>query len=108
MNSTDPIAQTFQPFGEDWQSLPPAARKIGAGVGALSGLVIGIAVAVPFAVAMGVEPSGSVVMFIMASNAVPGILFGWLYWRWGLEAAMLAHALSHATAALAALARSAA
>ena len=57
----------------------------------------------PFAVAMGVEPSGSVVMFIMASNAVPGILFGWLYWRWGLEAAMLAHALSHATAALAAL-----
>lgn len=62
----------------------------------------------PFVASMGVEPSGSVALFVIAGNAVPGILFGWLYWRWGLEAAMLAHALSHAIATLAALAQSAA
>ncbi len=62
----------------------------------------------PLAMRMGVDPSAPVVVYIIAGNAVPGMLFGWLYWRWGLEAAMLAHALSHATAALAALARSAA
>lgn len=55
----------------------------------------------PAAVAMGVELDGPVVLFIVVGNAVPGILFGWLYWRWGLEAAVMAHALSHAAAALA-------
>lgn len=32
---------------------------------------------------------------VIAGNAVPGLLFGWLFWRKGLEAAMLAHALAH-------------
>lgn len=57
----------------------------------------------PVAAAMGVELSGSVTAYIIAGNAVPGILFGWLYWQRGLEAAILAHALAHATATLAAL-----
>ena len=33
-------------------------------------------------------------------NAVPGLVFGWLFWRRGLEAAMLAHAATHAGFAL--------
>ena len=53
----------------------------------------------PAALAMGVELDGSVVMFIIVGNAVPGVLYGWLYWRWGLEAAVMAHALSHAAVA---------
>jgi membrane protease YdiL (CAAX protease family) len=28
-------------------------------------------------------------------NAVVGVLFGWLYWRRSLEAAMVAHAAFH-------------
>lgn len=32
---------------------------------------------------------------VLAGNAGPGLLFGWLYWRRGLEAAMLAHAGAH-------------
>jgi membrane protease YdiL (CAAX protease family) len=28
-------------------------------------------------------------------NAVAGVLFGWLYWRGRLEAAMVAHASFH-------------
>ena len=41
----------------------------------------------------------------LAGNFIPGMLFGWLYWRRGLEAAMIAHALAHllSTAALALL-----
>jgi membrane protease YdiL (CAAX protease family) len=32
---------------------------------------------------------------VVAANALPGLAFGWLYWRQGLEAAILAHALAH-------------
>ncbi|WP_268876550.1 CPBP family glutamic-type intramembrane protease [Litchfieldia alkalitelluris] len=27
-------------------------------------------------------------------NAIPGILFGWLYWKFGIEIAILSHFLS--------------
>lgn len=48
------------------------------------------------------EPPSWLVALVLVANAVPGIMFGWLYWRLGLEAAMLAHALAHlfSTAAL--------
>jgi hypothetical protein len=36
-----------------------------------------------------------VVVLIMIGNGVPGVMFGYLYWRYGIEAAMLAHALGH-------------
>lgn len=41
----------------------------------------------------------------LMGNFIPGMLFGWLYWRRGLEAAIIAHALAHllSTAALALL-----
>jgi hypothetical protein len=49
----------------------------------------------PAAVAMGARLDGPVVTFIIVGNALPGILFGFLYWRKGIEAAMIAHALGH-------------
>lgn len=50
-------------------------------------------------------PPGWFVVLALAANFVPGMMFGWLYWRRGLEAAMIAHALAHlfSTAALALL-----
>lgn len=36
----------------------------------------------------------------LATNGLAGAVFGWLFWRRGLEAAMMAHALAHVTAAL--------
>ena len=37
-------------------------------------------------------PLTSVVVFrIILLNAIPGLAFGYLYWKWGLEYAMLAH-----------------
>jgi hypothetical protein len=32
-----------------------------------------------------------VVVRAVVLNGIPGIVFGWLYWRWGLESAMAAH-----------------
>jgi hypothetical protein len=46
--------------------------------------------------AAGVE----LVLLVLAANLVPGLLFGWLYWRHGLEAAMLAHAGAHLAATI--------
>ena len=39
-------------------------------------------------------------MLAMAANTLAGTIFGYLFWRHGLEAAMLAHALSHIVALL--------
>jgi hypothetical protein len=43
-------------------------------------------------------PPAWLVASVVAANTVPGIGFGWLYWRAGLEAAMIAHALAHVVA----------
>lgn len=32
---------------------------------------------------------------VLVGNALPGFLFGLLYWKRGLEAAMITHALAH-------------
>jgi hypothetical protein len=37
----------------------------------------------------------AIVARTLALNLVPGLLFGWLYWRRGLEYAMLAHMAAH-------------
>lgn len=55
----------------------------------------------PAVAAMGANLDLSVVAYIVAGNTVPGVLFGILYWRYGLEAAIIAHALGHAVAVLA-------
>jgi membrane protease YdiL (CAAX protease family) len=40
--------------------------------------------------------TGDVVLFVVGANAAFGVLFGYLFWRYGLEAAMIAHAGAHA------------
>ncbi len=55
----------------------------------------------PAAMAIGVHLSVPVVSFIIVGNSVPGLLFGYLYWRYGLEAAIGAHSLAHVVATLA-------
>lgn len=44
--------------------------------------------------------TANVVAFVLGANTAFGILFGYLFWRRGLECAMLAHALAHVTSAL--------
>jgi len=45
------------------------------------------------AIAGGLDPA--IVLYVLAGNGVFGIVAGVLFWRYGLEAAMLAHALAH-------------
>lgn len=54
----------------------------------------------PAAAAMGVSLTTPVVAYIIIGNTLPGLLFGYLYWRNGIEAAIIAHALAHAVAVL--------
>ncbi len=37
----------------------------------------------------------STVIWVLGVNTSLGLLFGWLYWRHGLESAMVAHAVTH-------------
>ena len=55
----------------------------------------------PAAAAMGASLSQSVITYIVVGNTLPGILFGILYWRYGLEAAIMAHTLGHIVAVVA-------
>ena len=45
------------------------------------------------------NPPTWLVTLVVGANFVPGVMFGWLFWRRGLEAAMMAHALAHMFAA---------
>ena len=40
--------------------------------------------------------SAPIFTYILLANATAGILFGWLYWKKGIEAAMIAHITFHA------------
>jgi hypothetical protein len=79
--------------------LPRAAYVIGA---ILVAAVLFGALHLPAARAMGGELTAPVVIYIIIGNALPGILFGFLFWRYGIEAAIMAHALGHVVAFLAA------
>src|SRR5688572_22519372 len=61
---------------------------------AASALVFGVG-HLPVAVhlAGGFDPG--VVVFAIVVNTAFGCLFGFLFWRWGLESAMIAHAVTH-------------
>lgn len=77
---------------------PRAACVIGAIL--VAAMLFG-ALHLPAARAMGVNLTAPVVAYIIIGNSVPGTLFGFLYWRYGIEAAIIAHALAHVVAFLA-------
>ncbi len=84
-------------FIQKRHGLPRPAYVIGAIV--VAALLFG-SLHLPAVAAMGASFTAPVVTYIIVGNAVPGMLFGYLYWLSGLEAAILAHALAHAVAVL--------
>ena len=54
----------------------------------------------PAVAAMGFQLSPDILAYVLIGNTVPGVLFGFVYWRWGLECAFLAHAIAHLVAIL--------
>jgi len=41
------------------------------------------------------QPPAELVALVVGANFLAGAVFGWLYWKHGLEAAMIAHAFAH-------------
>ncbi|AHM60574.1 abortive infection protein [Flammeovirgaceae bacterium 311] len=41
------------------------------------------------------EVTGLLIFYILLGNSVAGIIYGWLYWKRGLEAAIIAHMVTH-------------
>ncbi|MEQ1646329.1 MAG: CPBP family intramembrane glutamic endopeptidase, partial [Pyrinomonadaceae bacterium] len=41
------------------------------------------------------EPTPALVLFVIFGNSAFGLVAGWLYWKKGLESAIIAHALTH-------------
>lgn len=78
------------------QGSPRAALVATAVLG--SALLFGIG-HLPAVVALGIPLTTDVIAFVVLGNLIPGIAFGGLYARHGLEAAMMAHALAHLVAA---------
>jgi len=65
-----------------WAAIVLSALAFGAGhLPAASALTGGLAI--------------PTVIYVVGANTLFGIVFGYLFWRWGLEAAMLAHASAH-------------
>jgi hypothetical protein len=59
--------------------------------GVLSAILFGLA-HLPLARQLGIPIDAIVVIRIIIHNGVPGVVYGWLFWTFGLESAMLAHA----------------
>jgi hypothetical protein len=49
------------------------------------------------------DPAAWLITLVLAGNILPALGFGWLFRRYGLEAAIIAHAGTHGLAALAAM-----
>lgn len=79
------------------QPVPRWAYPAGAGAAAL----LFAAGHLPLLYAIMPAPPARMIVAVLIGNAIPGLLFGWLFWRRGLEAAMLAHALGHLLSTLA-------
>jgi len=61
---------------------------------ALSALLFGLG-HLPVVFVLGTSVTAAVVAYVIVANSVFGLIAGYLYWRKGLEAAMLAHMLVH-------------
>ena len=60
----------------------------------VSSLVFGIG-HLPVAFMLFPEPTLALKLFVVAANSTFGLIAGWLYWKIGLESAMIAHILTH-------------
>ena len=56
----------------------------------------------PFLFTIAAQPRPALVLAVLTGNFIPGLIFGWLFWRRGLEAAILSHGFAHFINALAA------
>ncbi len=64
-------------------------------IGILSSSLVFALMHLPVVYALVGQLDSVVIGYIMTANTMGGIVFGWLYWKKGLETAMLAHIITH-------------
>jgi hypothetical protein len=69
-------------------------------IGIMTAALIFALAHLPFLYGVAGDPPVWLIVAATATNGLAGAVFGWLFWRRGLEAAMMAHTLAHVTAAL--------
>jgi hypothetical protein len=74
------------------RSAPSPACFVGAIM--CSALVFGVG-HLPIAFLLFPEATLALILFVIVGNSVFGLFAGWLYWRKGLESAIIAHATAH-------------
>ena len=81
-----------------WRVLQRGSGEVSVGVIwcaiAISALIFGISHVPSVAAVMGTVPA-SIVAYITVGNALFGLVAGYLFWRYGLESAIIAHVLTH-------------
>jgi len=60
----------------------------------LAGLVFGLA-HLPGAATLGIQPTRALIISSLSLNLLAGMVYGWLFWQYGLLSAMICHALYH-------------
>jgi hypothetical protein len=71
---------------------PKAVYVIGAII--ISAIFFGLG-HLPFALALVPNASAALILYVVGSNSMFGSIAGYLYWKKGLESAMIAHMLAH-------------
>ena len=61
----------------------------------ISSVVFGIG-HLPLVFSLSPQPAVAVIAFVVLANSLFGIIAGYLYWKKGLESAMIAHMSAHA------------
>jgi hypothetical protein len=85
-----------------WRLLGRPGRPVAGAywVGIMTAALVFALAHLPFLYGIAGDPPLWLILSALAANGLAGAVFGWLFWRRGLEAAMLAHALAHVVAAL--------
>lgn len=65
-----------------------------AGAIVVSSVIFGVG-HLPIALMLVPEPTVAFVLFVITLNSIFGLIAGWLFWKKGLEAAMIAHMFAH-------------
>ena len=75
------------------QHQSPTTHHVLAGI-TIAALIFGM-LHLPVVALLGVQMTGTLIIYIVLSNVFIGWIAGYLYWQKGLEAAMIAHAIFH-------------
>jgi len=65
-----------------------------AGAILISSVIFGIG-HLPIALMLVSEPTVAFVLFVVTANSIFGLIAGWLFWKKGLESAIIAHMMAH-------------